>query len=347
MTPESPQSGLFDPASLVTALKAMAEPTRLRLLLLLRRHEWNVKDLTQILGQSQPRLSRHLKLLTEAGLIERFREGSWVYFHLSNQTEGGKLVHRVLELADKTTQEIKRDLARAQEIKRMREATAQQYFKANASKWEQLRGLHVSETKVEKAMRVALGPGPFDVLVDLGTGTGRALELFHDVYQYGIGIDINQAMLAYARANMDKSALDNVQIRHGDLYSLTLHNNSADAVIMHQVLHYLSDPPRALSEAKRILKPAGKLLIVDFAPHELEFLREDHAHERLGISDKLMTQWLRRAGLRLVQRKDLDPPAVGDDKKLTVTLWLVRHDHKKHVSEQKTLTHAGTLEEAP
>ena len=339
------KTDVLDPASLVVSLKAMAEPTRLRLLLLLRQRDWNVKDLTEILGQSQPRLSRHLKLLNEAGLIERFQEGSWVYFHLSDRTDGGKLALRLLELTDQTTAETARDLERARHIKQAREAAAQKYFQANAGEWQKLRALHVSEAELEKAMQKILGNGPCDLFVDLGTGTGRILELFQDTYHHAIGFDINQAMLSLARSNIDKAGIAKAQIRHGDLYNLALDNDVADVVTMHQVIHYLSDPSAVLSEAKRILKPGGKLLIVDFAPHEFEFLRNEHAHERLGISNQLMLKWLRDTKLTLQSKRDLEPPP-SDDKKLTVTMWLARNDDRPKKSTANSNLHAQSQQGA-
>ncbi|CPR21477.1 MULTISPECIES: ArsR/SmtB family transcription factor [Filomicrobium] len=310
-------------SQMVIALKAAAEPTRLRILLLLTSGELNVKDLTQILGQSQPRLSRHLKLLVEAGLIERIREGSWVYFHLSDRTANGRLASVLLAMADLNDPIVIRDRERAEHLKRDREAIAQQYFERHASDWDQIRSLHVAEAEVEAAMSEALGPAPIEFLVDLGTGTGRTLELLAERYQRAVGIDINQAMLAYARSKIDNAGLRNAQVRHGDIYNLALMPDEADVVVMHQILHYLSDPQRALDEAARILRPGGRLLIVDFAPHELEFLR-DHAHERLGIGTDTMTNWLADSGLKPVTTRHLPPSPQHGDKtdNLTVSLWL-------------------------
>ena len=273
----------FDSRELVAALKAAAEPTRLRILKLLSTGELNVKDLTQILGQSQPRVSRHLKLLTEAGLIDRFREGSWVYFHVADGTHGGELTRQVLAALNDSDAVMVRDQERAGVVKREREASAQAFFEAHASDWDEIRAYHIAEADVEAAMADMLGQGPFDFLVDLGTGTGRILELFGATYAHGLGIDLNQSMLAYARSKLAEAGLERAQVRQGDLYNLPLDQGAADAVIMHQVLHFLSDPAVAVSEAARVLAPGGRLLIVDFAPHELEDLRERFAHERLGF----------------------------------------------------------------
>lgn len=330
---------------LVTALKAAAEPTRLRILMLLASSELNVKDLTLILGQSQPRISRHLKLLCEAGLVERFREGSWVYFHISDRLPGGRLALRLVADVDPADVVARRDRDRAETLKREREAGAQAYFERHAADWDSIRALHISEQDVEAAMKAALGAGPFRFLLDLGTGTGRTLELFADRYARGLGIDVNQAMLAYARAKLASHGHSHTQVRHGDIYALALADRQADAIIMHQVLHFLSDPALAVREAARVLAPGGKLLIVDFAPHDLEFLRDAQAHERLGFAHEQVAGWLQEAGLNVSSVQDLAPKAGGSEDKLTVTLWLAEREAvaaNAGVSKQAV----GTLENA-
>ncbi len=331
---------------LVTALKAAAEPTRLRVLLLLAAGELNVKDLTLILGQSQPRISRHLKLLTEAGLIERFREGSWVYFHISDRSAGGRLALQLVGDVAASDPAVRRDRERADALKRERETTAQAFFEKNAADWDRMRALHISEDAVEAAMRDALGPGPFKFLLDLGTGTGRTLDLFADRYARGLGIDVNQAMLAYARAKLTKGGRTHAQVRHGDIYALSLADRQADGIVMHQVLHFLSDPSLAIREAARVLAPGGRLLIVDFAPHDLEFLRDAQAHERLGFSHDLVAAWISEAGLKLRSVRDLSPAKGEAPEKLTVTLWTAERPAAVRVPSPKTTRSSENFEEA-
>jgi len=325
----------LDPQTLVQALKAAAEPTRLRILMLLRAGELNVKDPTEILGQSQPRISRHLKLLAEAGLVERFLDGSWVYFHVSDRTPGGRLTLGLLDVVDGADPVAGRDRERAETLKKERERVAQEYFRAHAGEWDRLRSLHVAEREVEAAIRTALGPGPFRLLLDLGTGTGRILELMADRFDRGLGFDVNQPMLAMARAKLTAAGHATAQVRHGDLYQLPVADTVANAVVMHQVLHYLSEPQLAIREAARALAPGGRLLIVDFAPHNLEFLREAHAHERLGFAREQVDQWLIEAGLQVREPCDLPAPPDSPGEKLTVSLWLAERAGSKSAPADK------------
>jgi ArsR family transcriptional regulator len=311
--------GLSRPRALA-GLRAAGEATRLRILALLAGGELNVKDLTQILGQSQPRISRHLKLMAEAGLITRFREGSWVFFRLAESGAEGALAAAIVESLDPSDLTLARDRARASGVQKARAEAAQAYFKAHAGEWDKIRALHVTEKEVEAAMDEALGEGPFNLLVDLGTGTGRILELFGARAARALGFDLNHAMLAYARMKLERAALSYAQVRHGDLYNVPLPDGAADAVVLHQVLHFLDDPAAAIAEAARLLAPGGRLLVVDFAPHELEFLREQSAHRRLGFARDQLGRLLTGAGLKLARFRELKPEPSGG--KLTVSLWL-------------------------
>lgn len=315
----------LDESALVLALKAAAEPTRLRILQLLAQGEFNVKDLTRILGQSQPRISRHLKLLAEAGLIERVQEGSWAYFHLANGTPAGHLGRTLISAVDRRSDGlVARDRVRAAALKREREAAAQAFFVANAAEWDSIRSLHVEEAQVEVALQRALGPGPFKLLVDLGTGTGRMLELLAPTFDRGLGIDASHAMLSYARAKLDRADLATAQVRQGDICNLNIDDGAADAAVMHQVLHFLASPSRAIEEAARILTPGGRLVIADFAPHDLDYLRDSCAHVRLGFARAEMAGWLAGAGLELIETHDLVPQSSDANGKLTVCIWVAQ-----------------------
>ncbi len=317
--PRIPNPGLSR-AHALAGLRAAGEATRLRILALLAAGELNVKDLTQILGQSQPRISRHLKLMADAGLIKRFREGSWVFFRLAESGAEAVLAQAIVASLDQSDLTLARDRARASAVQKARAEAAQVYFKAHAGEWDSIRALHVAEKDVETAMDQALGEGPFNLLVDLGTGTGRILELFGARASRALGFDLNHAMLAYARMKLERTGLSHAQVRHGDLYNVPLPDNAADAVVLHQVLHFLDDPSAAIAEAARLLAPGGRLLVVDFAPHELEFLREQSAHRRLGFARDQLGRLLEGVGLKLGRFQELKPEPAGG--KLTVSLWL-------------------------
>lgn len=306
----------------LAALRAVGEATRIRLIALLAQSELTVKDATAILGQSQPRISRHLKLLAEADLIQRFPEGSWVYYRLSDGPEGA-LARDIVARISKEDPVLAADQERFQSIRKSKAEEAAAFFAARALNWDRERSLHVHEADVEAAMRASLGDAPFQAFLDLGTGTGRLLEVFADQYGTALGVDASHDMLAVARANLSKAGLGHAQVRHGDVYALNVPPKSFDVVAIHQVLHYLDDPARALAEAARALRPGGRLMIVDFAPHELEFLREQHAHRRLGFASDQVERWLNALDLDLEKTTDL-VPGEADDSKLTVTLWLAR-----------------------
>jgi ubiquinone/menaquinone biosynthesis C-methylase UbiE len=309
--------------ALNAALKAAGEETRLRVLALLAEAELTVSDLTDILRQSQPRISRHLKLLAEAGLIERFREGTWAFFRLSEQGGGSEVARALLARLNPADQTIARDRDRLASVRHARAAAAQAYFRAHAAEWDRIRKLHVSDAAVEGAIRAALSVQPFRSLLDLGTGTGRMLELFGHEIERGLGLDLSLDMLLLARDRLERAGLKHCSVRQGDIYDLPLANSSFDVVILHQVLHFLDDGARAIKEAARVLRPGGRLLVVDFAPHQQEFLREQFAHRRLGFAPETVTQWMTASGLEPVLHKSLAPEP-GSEGKIAVSLWLAR-----------------------
>jgi len=309
--------------SLNAALKAAGEDTRLRVLALLSEAELTVSDLTQILRQSQPRISRHLKLLVEAGLVGRFREGAWAFFRLAEDGGGAELARDLVARLDPRDQTIARDRDRLSAVRAARAQAAQDYFRSHAAQWDRIRKLHAADEAVEAAIREALADRPFRSLLDLGTGTGRILEMFGANLERGLGIDLSLDMLLLARARIERAGLRHCSVRQGDIYDLAVPANSFDVVIIHQVLHFLDDGGRAIREAARVLAPGGRLLVVDFAPHDLEFLREEHAHRRLGFSDETISQWLAAAGLDVTLHRSL-PPEPGSEGKIAVSLWLAR-----------------------
>ena len=301
----------------LAGLRAAAEPTRLRLLALCAEGELTVSELTGILGQSQPRVSRHLKLLVEAGLLDRIREGTWAFYRLTGGGAGTRLGRGLLDMIPADDATLALDRERLGAVKQARAGRAQAYFRKNAARWNEIRKLYVAEAEVEKALLEAMGMEGVADFLDIGTGTGRILELFGDKVERGLGIDLSREMLALARANLERAGLGNCRVRHGDMYKLPAPSASFDAAVLHQVLHSAA----AIAEAARVLRPGGRLVIVDFAPHDLEFLRRDHAHRRLGFSDDEVKGWCRAAGL--VPASTVHLP--GDP--LTVTIWTVRRSH--------------------
>jgi len=315
-------------STIVGLLRAAGESTRLRLLALLAQGEHTVKDMTEILGQSQPRISRHLKLLADAGLIERNAEGAWAYYRLA-EGAGAEFAQWLTRQIDGNDPDLARDLARLDWVREQQQEQAAAYFAKVAESWDVLRNLHVPESAVEAAILGHLGVRRADFLLDLGTGTGRMLELLAPHYRRGIGIDSSREMLAVARAKLAAAGIGTAQVRLGDIANLDPSLGAADLMILHQVMHYFDDPGRLMLEIRPALRDDGELLVVDFAPHELEFLRQHHAHRRLGISDAQMTSWAGAAGLA-VERLSTFPNT--DAEGLTVCLWRLTADGAAHRS---------------
>jgi ArsR family transcriptional regulator len=277
--------------------------------------ELSVGELAQVLGQSQPRVSRHLKILADAGVLERRKEGSWVFLTLGETGQVERLFALVDVWADSATKKLfAADAARTESIRAERAEAASRHFASIAQVWDQIRSLHVAESEVERAIDKALGRRRLGRLVDIGTGTGRMIELFGPRAAQAIGIDRSSEMLRLARVKLEAAGIQS-SLRQGDIYALPLGDESADNVIIHQVLHYAHSPAAAIVEAARILAPGGTLLVVDFAAHEREELRERDAHIRLGFEDDVMVGWFAAAGLEVDQVQHLK----GGE--LTVTLW--------------------------
>jgi ArsR family transcriptional regulator len=305
----------MDVLPLAELFQALADPSRLRILALLSRMELSVGELAQLLGQSQPRVSRHVRILADAGIVERRKEGSWVFLALSDPDRTAPLLGLIDCWADsqsKTT--FHRDTARLDAIRADRAEAAARYFQAHAEVWDSIRSLHVAESQVERAIAKALGRQGLGRLVDIGTGTGRMLELFGPRSEESIGIDRSSEMLRLARAKLEAAGVRS-SLRQGDIYALPLGDCSADSIIIHQVLHYAHAPANAIAEAARVLAPGGTLLVVDFAAHDREDLRVRDAHLRLGFADDVMSGWFHSAGLEMDHVEHLK----GGE--LTVTIW--------------------------
>jgi ubiquinone/menaquinone biosynthesis C-methylase UbiE/DNA-binding transcriptional ArsR family regulator len=306
---------------LLAGLEAAGEITRLRLIALLCAAELTVSELVAILGQSQPRVSRHLKLLVEAGLAERQREGAWAFFRLAEP--GGALARALIARLDPADPLLVADRARLDMTRESRRRQAAAYFAQRAADWDHIRTLHAPEERVEAAVLAMIGDRPIRALLDLGTGTGRMLELIAPLAERAVGLDQSPAMLALARSRIEQAGLHNAQVRQGDIYAPPVERDSYDLVVIHQVLHFLDDPARALSEAARALRPGGRLIVVDFKAHNEETLRQDYAHRRLGFTQAEVEAWLGQTGLAVVQSHEI-VPAPGESAALTVAIWLAQ-----------------------
>ncbi|MDB5678978.1 metalloregulator ArsR/SmtB family transcription factor, partial [Sphingomonas bacterium] len=299
--------------------RALADSTRLRIVALVRSMELSVGELAQVLGQSQPRVSRHVKILSDAGIVERRKEGSWVFVAMGS-TDVATPLCAALDAweGDRAQARAEADAARLAAVRADRAASAAGWFEGNAGQWDAIRSLHVAESQVEAAMAGVLGDARVERLIDIGTGTGRMLELFAGQATHALGIDRSSEMLRLARAKLSEKGFDHAELRQADLYALPLDAGTADLAILHHVLHFAQTPDAAIAEAARVLGPGGRLLIVDFAPHGREELRTRDAHARLGFSDEQMLGWFDAAGLAPARTETLE----GGE--LTVKLWLAR-----------------------
>jgi ArsR family transcriptional regulator len=305
----------MDALPLADLLQALADPTRLRILALLRRMELSVGELAILLDQSQPRVSRHVRILADAGVIERRREGSWVFLTISTDDRNEPIFALVDAWADDGSERVfQSDALKLDRIRADRAEAATRYFTSHADVWDSIRSLHVAESEVEGAIARALGDQPLGRLVDIGTGTGRMIELFGREAQQSIGIDRSSEMLRLARVKLEAAGISS-SLRQGDMYALPLDDDAADTVIIHHVLHYAHSPAAAIEEAARVLAANGRLLVVDFAAHEREELRATDAHIRLGFEDETMAGWFKAAAISVDHVEHLE----GGE--LTVTVW--------------------------
>ena len=310
---------------LLTLLRAAAEDTRLRILALAAREDLTVSDYVHVLGQSQPRVSRHLKLLVEAGLLERFREAQFTRFRLVTSGDDAALVREFVRRLDPKHARIAADRARLDALQLRRQTAAVRFFRDNAQRWDELRALHVADREIERALAH-----------HLPIGARRLLEVLAPKVEHAVGVDQSREMLALARANLAKAGIDNAEIRQGDMYALPFEADAFDVVTIHHVLHYADDPAAALSEAARVVRPGGVVLVVDFSPHDLVELKREHAHVHLGFADNQVQGWLRSAGLNPLE------PIHFPGRRIMTGIWRGEREIAQRPSRTTALAHGAS-----
>lgn len=303
---------------LLDGLRAVAEPSRLRLLAICAEGEWTVSELVQVLGQSQPRVSRHLRLLSEAGLLDRFREGSWVFYRRSLRGQGAALARALAALLPEDDPVLALDRDRLAAVRETRRNQIARWFDERAPAWDSERDLAVDGGRVETVLQRLFAARRPRSLLDIGTGTGRILEILAAYIEEGLGIDLSRDMLAVARDRLDRARLPHCRVRLADMHSLPIPSASFTAATLHQVLHFADDPFRVLAEARRVLAPGGLLVVVDLAAHHREDLRIQRRHRRLGFAEAEMSAWF--AELGLVE----EPPVRLTGRELTTVVWTAR-----------------------
>lgn len=299
----------------VNMLRAAADSARLRMLALCSEGELTVSEITEILSMSQPAISRHLKILAEAGVLVRFREGAWAYYRIADRGSAGEVARWLVASCNTRDETRQRDLERLGEVRARRSREAQAYFEANAQSWSEIRSLYVDEALVEERLAALAPDNGIGDFLDIGVGGGRILELIAPRAERAAGLDISHAMLTMARARIAAAGLSHCSLRYGDLYAAPFEDERFDLITAHLVLHYLDSPTRALKEMARLLKPGGQAILADFAPHSLVHLRDEQAHRRLGFATEDMRRWSEEAGLELAEESRLE----GDP--LTVCIW--------------------------
>ena len=302
--------------TLLTALRAAAEPTRLRLLALAATGAFCVSEFTEILGQSQPRLSRHLKLLCEAGLLARAREGANAWFAVPPGPPGA-LTRDLLARLPGDEPVLEADRRQAARVLAERARIASETFQRQGADWDEMRALDLAAGAAEAAL-LDLVPDGTARLLDIGTGTGRVLELLATRVREGLGIDASPAMLALARARLARAGIAHCAVRRADMYRLSLPGDGFDLAVLQMVLHYADDPARVLAEAARVLAPGGRLIVIDLAPHDRADLAAKYAHRRAGFADREMAELLDKAGLSSGPAREIPPAHPGG---LAMRLW--------------------------
>lgn len=279
-------------AHAINYVKALADDTRLRLLNVLNRYELNVNELIAVMDMGQSRVSRHLKILASAGLLSWRRDGLWVFYSAVADGEGRKFIEAMLPFVA-GEKEFQEDLSAAAGIIEERLRTTRQFFNAIADDWDQLAREVLGAYDLPGAIAALVPSG--SVAVDLGCGTGEVVERMLESADEVIGVDGSARMLDLARRRFAADA-SRVSLRIGDLEHLPLRDGEADFVCVNMVLHHLSSPVAALEEARRVLRPGGRIAIADFDRHEDESMRVNYGDRWLGFTEEGLRSALENAG---------------------------------------------------
>ncbi|WP_375658991.1 ArsR/SmtB family transcription factor [Bartonella sp. MR30HLJHH] len=287
--------------AMIVLLKAVAEISHLRVLTLLRHEDLTIPDFIFILGQSQACISRYLRLLYEARLIERYQKGNSLYFKLCHDFWGKDIVMSILLALPKHDMLLAHDLERLKDVKKQRQKTRKKHFLQNTLQWDVLRSSYMADHGVENALLEIIGDKPFQTMLNIGIGGDSVLKLFSNLYTHAVEVVLDS-----------------------NVFHLSVGDTTFDLVIFHWVLHFLENPEMFLHEISSVLRPHGRLLIVDFGYHEIESSYSDQAHMRFGFSALQIEQWLKNTGLVLEQTVCLTPIQNENSEKGKVTLWLAR-----------------------
>ena len=311
-----------------TLLKTLGHVDRLRIVALLSRAELTVTELVQILELSQPRVTQYIKSLEDIDVIERLREGSWVFSRLKRTNRpASRIVSAALQALPEDDAVLASDTQKLNEIKRSRSEVVEAFFASVAKNQGQLGNEYLPQARIEQALLEVCAGNNFELMIDMGTGTGRMLEVFSPIIKSGIGLDANPAMLKVARHRLASDDYNHVTVQQCNLNETPFRDGSADLITLHQVLHYLDDPQDAIDEASRLLKAKGVLFIVDFETHENERFRVDYEHRRLGFSENDMAEYARVSNMSIERVKEFENEANPN-----IIIWQARKNKKPAVA---------------
>ncbi len=283
---------------MLETLKALADPCRLRLTAVLLSGEFTVQELTRIMDMGQSRISRHLKILTEAGVLTVKRQGTWSYYRAGEECRFFSAIRPAFERELEMLTERSRDMAAVAEVLEERRRRSQEFFDRHARQWDDLARTLLPVPEYHKRLIKQVPEGV--TLLEIGIGTGALLIELAARAANVIGVDHSPAMLEEARRRLANDGVSSVELRLGEMSHLPLSDGSVGCVVANMVLHHAADPAAVLAEIRRVLVPGGVLLLADLARHEREAAREQLADQWLGFEENELTDWLKLAGFAVV-----------------------------------------------